>query len=224
MEPPLALHDISKIYNEGNTEVRAVDSVSLTLQRGEVLLLMGPSGSGKTTLLSMMGCILRCTSGEIVVDGTAVNGLAEGILPDIRKKYFGFVFQSFNLFPSLTAAENIELVMRMKGYERKSLRPEALALLAGVGLGDRADFYPGDLSGGQKQRIAFARALVGDPPIILADEPTASLDSKKGKEVLELLRSHAREHGKTVAIVSHDPKAEAVADRVVRLEDGRIRV
>ncbi len=223
MEALLALHDISKTFVEGSTEVRAVDSVSLTLQKGEVLLLMGPSGSGKTTLLSMMGCILRATGGEIVVDGRTVNSLSEESLPDIRKKYFGFVFQSFNLFPSLTAVENIELVMRMKGHGGKGLRPDALSLLDKVGMADRADFYPGDLSGGQKQRIAFARALVGDPPIILADEPTASLDSKRGREVLELLRRHAREHGKTVAIVSHDPKAEEVADRVIHLEDGRIR-
>jgi len=219
----LELRGVSKIYREGRNEVRAVDTVSLDLQKGELLLLMGPSGSGKTTLLSMMGCILRPTDGEIVVDGTVVDHLEEEALPDVRKRHFGFVFQSFNLFPSLTAVENIELVLRMKGHEKKLLRTGALALLEKVGLLDRAHFYPRDLSGGQKQRIAFARALVGDPPIILADEPTANLDSKRGREVLALLKRHAAEQGKAVAVVSHDPKAEAAADRVIFLEDGRIR-
>jgi len=171
----------------------------------------------------MMGCILRPTAGQIRVDGAVVDHLQEAALPDIRKKHFGFVFQSFNLFPSLTAAENIELLLRMKGYEKKRLRTEALTLLEKVGLSDRADFYPADLSGGQKQRIAFARALVGDPPIILADEPTANLDSKRGRELLDLLKRHAAEQGRAVAVVSHDPKAEAAADRVIILEDGRIK-
>ncbi|MBI5634407.1 MAG: ABC transporter ATP-binding protein [Nitrospirae bacterium] len=219
----LQLRSVSKTYREGRNEVPAVESVSLDLRRGELLLLMGPSGSGKTTLLSMMGCILRPTAGEIRIDGTVVDHLQEATLPDIRKKHFGFVFQSFNLFPSLTAAENIELLLRMKGHEKKTLRAEALRLLEKVGLSDRTDFYPADLSGGQKQRIAFARALVGDPPIILADEPTANLDSKRGREVLELLKRHAAEQNKAVAVVSHDPKAEAAADRVIFLEDGRIK-
>ena len=222
METILELRGVSKTYSEGKNEVKAVDTVSLDLRRGELLLLMGPSGSGKTTLLSMMGCILRPTAGEIKVDGTVVDHLQEGSLPDIRMKHFGFVFQSFNLFPSLTAAENIELLLRMKGYEKKRLRSEAHVLLEKVGLSDRADFYPADLSGGQKQRIAFARALVGDPPIILADEPTANLDSKRGREVLALLKRHAAEQNRAVAVVSHDPKAEAAADRVIFLEDGRI--
>lgn len=223
METVLELRDVGKTYSEGRNEVRAVESVSLDLRRGELLLLMGPSGSGKTTLLSMMGCILRPSSGQIRVHGALVDHLQESALPDIRKKNFGFVFQSFNLFPALTAAENIELLLRMKGYEKKRLRPEALMLLEKVGLSDRAHFYPADLSGGQKQRIAFARALVGDPQIILADEPTANLDSKRGREVLELLKRHAAEQGKAVAVVSHDPKAEAAADRVIILEDGRIK-
>jgi len=223
MESIIELSNVSKTYSEGRNEVRAVESVSLELRRGELLLLMGPSGSGKTTLLSMMGCILRPTSGQIRVDGALVDHLQETALPDIRKRHFGFVFQSFNLFPSLTAVENIELLLRMKGHEKKSRRAEAMSLLEKVGLTDRADFYPADLSGGQKQRIAFARALVGDPPIILADEPTANLDSKRGREMLDLLKRHAQEHGKAVAVVSHDPKAEAAADRVIILEDGRIK-
>ena len=223
MEPVLELNSVSKTYEEGSQEVTAVDSVSLELKKGEVLLLMGPSGSGKTTLLSMMGCILRATRGNIAVDGREVSSMEEGELPAIRMRYFGFVFQSFNLFPSLTAVENVELLMRLKGKGNADIRHQALGLLEKVGMLDRANFYPGDLSGGQKQRVAFARALVGDPPIILADEPTASLDSKRGREVLELLRAYASGLGKAVAIVSHDPKAEAAADRIIYLEDGRIR-
>lgn len=226
MKPILEMRDVSKRY-EGSAGVLAVDSASLGLRTGEVLLLMGPSGSGKTTLLSMMGCILRPSAGDVCVDGETVSALPEDGLPEIRKRYFGFVFQSFNLFPSLTAAQNIELVLRMKGFFRFSesgrIREAALALLGKVGLSGKAGSYPADLSGGQQQRVAFARALVGDPAIILADEPTANLDSKLGKEVLALLRSYALELGKAVAIVSHDPRAEAYADRTVFMEDGKIK-
>lgn len=223
MNSVLEVKDISKLYEEGEIKVLAVDSVSLSLQKGEVLLIMGPSGSGKTTLLSMMGCILNPTRGDVVVDGKTVSRLAGELLPSIRKCYFGFVFQSFNLFSSLTAAENVEVVLRLKGCESGRLKSESRSLLEQVGLGKRTDFYPKDLSGGEKQRVAFARALAGNPLIILADEPTANLDSRTGKEVLELLRRLAEESGKAIAIVSHDPKAESIAHRVVFLEDGRIK-
>ncbi len=223
MKNILEVKEVTKIYQEGSTRVLAVDSVSLTLKRGEVLLIMGPSGSGKTTLLSMMGCILHPTKGEVIVEGQVASTLREDILPDIRKRYFGFVFQSFNLFPALKAAENVEVVLRLKDWDRRKIREEALKLLERVGLGNRAGFYPRDLSGGEKQRVAFARALAGDPSIILADEPTANLDSKTGREVLELLRTLAEETGKAVVIVSHDPKAETLAHRVVFLEDGKIK-
>jgi putative ABC transport system ATP-binding protein len=215
---------VTKIYNEGRVDVTAVDSVTLDLKEGEILLLMGPSGSGKTTLLSMMGCILHPTKGEIRVDGKVVSNLREDELPKIRKRYFGFVFQAFNLFPSLTARENIEVCLRLKCRNRKEIRREALNLLDRVGLGDRASFFPCDLSGGQKQRVAFARAMVGDPPIILADEPTANLDSKRGMELLGLLKQYSKEFGKAVAVVSHDPKTRVFADRTIVLEDGRIKV
>ncbi len=213
---------LTKVYEEGAVRVKAVDSVTLTVDKGAVLLVMGPSGSGKTTLLSMMGCILHPTDGEVVVDGKTVSKLKESELPDVRKKYFGFVFQAFNLFPSLTAVENVELVLRLKNWERATMREIAIGLLKKVGLGERALFYPRDLSGGEKQRVAFARALAGDPPIILADEPTANLDSRTGKEVLTLLRGLAEGFGKAVVIISHDPKAEGLAHRVVFLEDGRL--
>lgn len=154
----LEVEDVSKVYEEGITKVLAVDSVSLALRRGEVLLIMGPSGSGKTTLLSMMGCILRPTQGKVAVNGRVVSGLREDLLPDIRKQYFGFVFQSFNLFSSLKAVENVEVVLRLKAWNRRKIRREALGLLEMVGLGNRADFYPRDLSGGEKQRVAFARS------------------------------------------------------------------
>lgn len=215
--------NISREYREGSVSVRAVDSVSLTLKRGEVLLIMGPSGSGKTTLISMMGCILHPTSGEVSVDGKPVTALRQDALPDIRKRYFGFVFQSFNLFPSLTAAENVEAVLRFKGWDKGNVRAQALHLLETVKLGHRKNFYPRDLSGGEKQRVAFARALAGDPPVILADEPTANLDSRNGMEILSLLKELAEGFGKAVAVVSHDPKAELFANRVVFMEDGRLK-
>jgi len=223
MKAILHVQEVSKSYGEGENRVLAVDSVTLSAVSHELLLIMGPSGSGKTTLLSLMGCILHPTSGTVLVDDRQVSGLKEDELPDIRKKYFGFVFQSFNLFPSLTASENVELVLRLKKQDRKTLRAGAQGLLEKVGLARRMNFYPADMSGGEKQRVAFARALAGDPPVILADEPTANLDSKTGLEVLGLLKHLAEDSGKAIVIVSHDPKAEAIAHRVVFLEDGRIK-
>ena len=219
----LETQSVSKIYGEGASRVVALDGASLTLHRGQVLLIMGPSGSGKTTLLSVMGCILRPTSGRVIVAGKVANNLGEDALPDIRRHYFGFVFQAFNLFGSLTALENVEVVLRMKGVAKNTIAAQSLALLQRVGLTHRAHAYPRDMSGGEKQRTALARALAGDPAIVLADEPTANLDSKTGHEVLALLHRLAEETGKAVAIVSHDPKAKAVADRVITMEDGRLR-
>ena len=219
----LEVRSVTKVYEQGNVRVRAVDSVSLSLTRGQAVLIMGPSGSGKTTLLSIMGCILRPTSGEVVIDGRIVSGLREDVLPDIRRAYFGFVFQSFNLFPSLTAQENVELALRLKRHDRKRLHEEAFGLLERVGLASRAAFYPRDLSGGEKQRVAFARALAGNPAVILADEPTANLDSVTGQRLLALLSELAENSGKAVAVVSHDPKSQALVHRIVVLEDGRIR-
>lgn len=218
----LEARDLSKVYGAGDTRVVAVDRVALALERGELLLIMGPSGSGKTTLLSMMGCILRPTSGAILIEGREVSGLDEASLPRIRRRFIGFVFQSFNLFPFLTALENVELVLRMKHAPRATRRAQALELMARVGLEKRTHLQPGDLSGGEKQRTALARALAGDTPIILADEPTANLDSKTGRDMLLLLRSLAERGGKAVAVVSHDPRAERLAHRVVTLVDGRL--
>lgn len=214
---------VGKTYGAGSGQVVALESASVTLAQDEVLLIMGPSGSGKTTLLSIMGCILRPTSGDVLVDGRNVSECDERELANIRRRYYGFVFQAFNLFRSLTAQENVEVVLRMKGRPKQAIRAEAAGLLERVGLARRAHAYPRDLSGGEKQRTAIARALAGDPPIILADEPTANLDSKTGRDILQLLRGHAGELHKAVAIVSHDPKVEEVAHRVIHLEDGRLK-
>lgn len=222
--PILETQSVSKIYGEGANRVVALDNASLTLHRGQILLIMGPSGSGKTTLLSVMGCILRPTTGRVIVDSKVASELGEDALPDIRRRYFGFVFQAFNLFGSLTALENVEVVLRMKGVPKNTIAPHSLALLQRVGLSHRAHAYPRDMSGGEKQRTALARALAGDPAIVLADEPTANLDSRTGHEVLSLLRTLAEETNKAVAIVSHDPKAEDLADRVITMQDGRLQL
>ena len=222
MHNVLEVRNVSKVYEQGNVRVRAVDSVSLGLSRGEAVVIMGPSGSGKTTLLSIMGCILSPTSGEVLVDGRVVSGVGEDILPDIRRTHFGFVFQSFNLFSALTAQENVEIALRLKGHDRRRLAAAALRLLESVGLSARASFYPRDLSGGEKQRVAFARALAGDPAVILADEPTANLDSATGQRLLALLKNLAETSDKAVAVVSHDPKARGFVHRVIVLEDGRV--
>ncbi len=218
----LEVQSVSKIYGEGHARIVALDSVSLSVGRGELLLIMGPSGSGKTTLLSIMGCLLRPCSGSVIVNGREISTLGENELPEIRRRNLGFVFQSFNLFRSLTARENVEVVLRIKGRADRNSRAHCTALLQRVGLGHRIHAYPRDLSGGEKQRTALARALVGDPPIVLADEPTANLDSKTGRDVLALLRDLAEKDNKAVAIVSHDPKAEEVAHRTVFIEDGRL--
>ena len=218
----LETRELTKVYGAGDTRVVAVDRVALALERGEMLLIMGPSGSGKTTLLSMMGCILRPTSGSILLEGREVSALDERSLPQVRRRFVGFVFQSFNLFPFLTALENVELVLRMKHAPRATRRAQARSLMERVGLEKRTHLHPGDLSGGEKQRTALARALAGDTPIILADEPTANLDSKTGQEMLGLLRELAERGGKAVAVVSHDPRAERLAHRVVKLVDGRL--
>lgn len=220
--PILETQAATKIYGEGASRIVALDHASLSLHPGQVLLIMGPSGSGKTTLLSVMGCILKPTNGRVIVAGQDTSELGEDALPDIRRHYFGFVFQAFNLFGSLTALENVEVVLRMKGVAKTVIASKSMDLIQHVGLAHRAHAYPRNMSGGEKQRTALARALAGDPAIVLADEPTANLDSRTGHEVLALLRKLAEEANQAVAIVSHDPKAEDVADRVISMEDGRL--
>ncbi len=224
MRPMLEARALSKHYQQGSIAVAAVDSVSFSVLPGEIALIIGPSGSGKSTLLSMLGCILRPTSGAILLAGRDVGRLSDRELPRIRGRCFGFVFQSFHLFPFLTARENVETALRLRKVSARVRRERTVDLLARCGLEDRMDFYPPSLSGGEKQRVAIARALVGDPFILLADEPTASLDSANGEIVFEMLRRFAQEKGKAVVIASHDPKARRFADRVYSLADGRIEV
>ncbi|HEU5188472.1 MAG TPA: ABC transporter ATP-binding protein [Methylomirabilota bacterium] len=222
MSATLEAEMVTKIYREGAFEVPAVQDVSLSVRSGEVVAILGPSGSGKTTLLSMLGCMLRPTSGTITIHGERVSDLDESELPWVRRRYVGFIFQSFNLFAALSAAENVEVVLQLKGLERRPRRTEALRLLDLVGLGKRADFLPRDMSGGERQRVSIARALAGDPPLILADEPTANLDAKNGEQVMKMLHAVTRSDGRTVIIVTHDHRVMPYIDRSVRIEDGRL--
>jgi putative ABC transport system ATP-binding protein len=222
MEPVIRTQGLTKTYAQGEAAMRALDEVTLDLHAGELALLVGPSGSGKTTLLSIMGCILRPTGGTLRILGDDVTRLPERDLPAIRRERIGFIFQAFNLFPTLTALQNVALALDIKGVSGRAARDKAAALLDQVGLASKLDAYPADLSGGQKQRIAIARALAGDPPIILADEPTAALDLQSGRTVLNLLQRLARERGRAVAIVTHDSRMFGYGDRLVKLEDGRV--
>ena len=220
--PAIEARDLIKTYAKGEAAMRALDGVSIDIHAGELMLLAGPSGSGKTTLLSIIGCILRPSAGTLRVMGDDVSRMRERDLPAIRRERIGFVFQAFNLFPTLTAAQNVALALDLKGVAGRAARDRAAALLDQVGLRNKIDSYPADLSGGQKQRIAIARALAGNPPVILADEPTAALDSQSGRAVMDLLQRLAHERGRAVAIVTHDNRMLGYADRTVRMEDGRI--
>src|SRR5512147_2791618 len=214
---------VSKRYGSGANEVVAVKDVSLSVSPGEIVLIMGPSGSGKTTLLSMLGALLKPTEGEIRLNGTVLSALAENRLPDIRLHRFGFIFQDFNLLSALTVLENVAIVAELTGMKSGAARKKAVAILTDLGLGERLNFPPEKLSGGEKQRVAIARALVNDPTLILADEPTANLDSKIGHEIMRLLRRIAKEQGRSVVIVSHDQRIKDIADRVLWLEDGAFK-
>lgn len=219
----LELRNISKIYGEGDLAVRAIDRVDLQIKPGEIVLIMGPSGSGKTTLLSIAGLLLRPSEGSLWINGQEVSKLPERQLPALRLRSIGFVFQSYNLIKSLTAQENIELVMNMAGVGGQSAHQRAWELLHLLGLEKRANHLPADLSGGQKQRVAIARALANKPPLILADEPTGNLDSKTGYEIMELLCCGlGREQGRSIIIVTHDHRLRDIADRVLWLADGRL--
>ncbi len=211
---------LTKLYSEGASEFRALSDVDLNIYSGQLTLLMGPSGSGKTTLLSILGCILRASAGRLELLGEDVTALPEKELPRIRREMIGFVFQGFNLFPTLTALENVALAMDVRGIRGGSAKKRAEQLLVEVGLQDRMHAFPADLSGGQKQRVAIARALAGDPPILLADEPTAALDSTSGRAVIELLQRLAHHHHRAVVMVTHDPRVLSYGDRILHLEDG----
>ena len=214
---------VGKTYGTGENAVAALSNATLDIHAGEVTLIEGPSGSGKTTLISILGLLLTPTTGEIWLEGRNVAGLGEKHLPPLRARNFGFVFQGFNLFPALTALENVAMAIQMKDARAKKPQDEARRLLQLVGLESRMHHLPSDLSGGQKQRVAIARALGGNPPILIGDEPTAALDTKTALSVMELLRELASSSGRAVVVVTHDPRLERFADRVVRVEDGFIQ-
>jgi len=222
MEPAITVQHVTKTYTSEAVAVHALKDVSLEVKSGEVLLLMGPSGSGKTTLLSIMGCILRPTSGSVRVGGREVTGLSERALPGIRLAHIGFVFQGFNLFPALTASENVGLALDLKRIRRQQAKHRVADVLGLVGLSDKVNTLPENLSGGQKQRVAIARAIAGDPDIILADEPTAALDAHSGRTVMALLRDLAHTRGRAVVIVTHDTRAVEFADRIAHIDDGKL--
>jgi putative ABC transport system ATP-binding protein len=221
--PTLQVSQVTKRYGSGGNEVVAIKDVSLSVVPGEIVLIMGPSGSGKTTLLSMLGALLKPSDGEIHLNGDVLSALAENRLPAIRLRHFGFIFQDFNLLSALTVLENVAIVAELAGLKGRAAREKARAILETLGLGHRLSFLPEKLSGGEKQRVAIARALVNDPALILADEPTANLDSKIGHEIMRLLRSIAKDMGRSVVIVSHDQRIKDIADRVLWLEDGQFK-
>jgi len=222
MTKPISVDQVTKIYGSGATAFRALNAVSLEVERGEVMLLMGPSGSGKTTLISILGCILRPTTGSVKILGEEVTRLGEKQLPRVRLNNIGFIFQGFNLFPTLTAAENVELALDLKRERGPAAKAKARTCLEQVGMGAKFDRFPADLSGGEKQRVAIARALSTEPQVVLADEPTASLDSQSGRAVMEMLRDMAHQRGRAVVVVTHDNRVIEYGDRIVRIEDGRI--
>lgn len=213
--------DLTKVYRRGASEVRAVDGVTLRVRPGEFMAIMGRSGSGKTTLLDLLGCLLRPTSGSLELDGRSVIGASDGELAAIRRERIGFVFQEFNLIPTLTAIENVLLPLRY-GPRRRDARERAGELLTLVGLGERLSHRPTELSGGEQQRVAIARALVNEPAVILADEPTGELDSVTSARLLETLETLNRERGVTIIVVTHDAGVAGRTDRIVRLSDGRV--
>ncbi len=218
----LEARDVTKTFHEGTLVVEVLKGCSLGVARGEIVALEGPSGSGKTTLLSILGGILTPTSGTVVIDGRSVDSARAAELPAIRRRSVGFVFQQFHLFPALTAHENVEYALNVRGMLGEAARREATRVLDAVELGDRARFLPRDLSGGQKQRVAIARALAGGAPRLLADEPTANLDARVGHAVLSLFREVVRRESRALVIVTHDPRVREFADRVVAIQDGRL--
>jgi putative ABC transport system ATP-binding protein len=220
--PAITVRGITKVFGEGETRVVALDHVDFEAGRGEFVAIMGPSGSGKSTLLHIIGALEAPTGGELEVAGRTYAGEDDKTLTHLRRDHIGFIFQFFNLLPSLTAVENVHLPALIAGRHEEALRDRARELLGVVGLGDRAEHLPAELSGGEQQRVSIARALLLEPELVLADEPTGNLDSRAGSQVLRLLRRLNREGGHTIVMVTHDPSAAAMADRVVFLRDGRI--
>jgi len=216
------LHEVSRQFKQGPTTIRPVDTVSLTITEGEYVVVQGASGSGKSTLLQLLGALDRPSSGRLLFEGHDLAALPDRRLADLRLSAFGFVFQQFNLIPTLTAAENVECVLAAAGVGRAERRSRVAELLEMVGLDDRAPHLPTQLSGGEQQRVAIARALANRPRVLLADEPTGNLDSSTGTTILDLLRSLWQDHGQTLVVVTHDSRVAAGAPRVLTMEDGHL--
>ena len=217
----IRLENITKTYEKHGQTLRALEDVSLHVPKGDFLAITGPSGSGKTTLMNILGCLDRPTGGKYLLEGTTVEGLGGAAAADIRNRKIGFIFQSFNLIGSMSALENVELPLVLRGESRKIRRQKALEALARVGLQDRAGHRPAELSGGQQQRVAIARVLAAQPPLILADEPTGNLDGATSREILSILRQLHRE-GQTIVMITHDDGIAAAAPRQMRMEQGRL--
>jgi putative ABC transport system ATP-binding protein len=214
--------DAVKFLGDGAGRVQALKGVSLAVTGGELTLLMGPSGSGKTTLLSILGCMLTPTSGTVRVAGQATTDADPEALAKIRREHIGFIFQSYHLFPTLTALDNVRLALDVRGENSERTKQKSKEALARVGLALKMSSYPRELSGGEQQRVAIARAIVGNPSVVLADEPTAALDSENGRAIMAVLAEIAKDHGRGVLVVTHDPRIVPFADRIVRIEDGKI--
>ncbi len=224
MNSPLVVRDVSKVFGSGDASVRAVDRVSFRVEEGELVVIIGPSGCGKTTLLSMLGCLLRPTAGEISILGQEVTALSERRRARFRLRHIGFVFQSFNLISALTATENVEIALNLAGMTGTAAHQRVAGLFDLLDLSQRASMRPNDMSGGEQQRLAIARALANRPDIILADEPTASLDSHAGRSVMELMQSAVKAgETKSLVVVTHDMRILDVANRVLAMEDGTLR-
>ncbi|MCU1599428.1 MAG: Phosphonate-transporting ATPase [Frankiales bacterium] len=221
MTTTLQLTDVRKTYSSGHLEVEALRGITMSVDEGEYVAVMGPSGSGKSTLMHILGCLDVPTGGTYELAGTDVSRMTEAELAEVRNRRIGFVFQGFNLLPSMPAWRNVELPLVYAGVHRDERRRRAIAALEKVGLGDRVAHRPGELSGGQQQRVAVARALVTDPALILADEPTGNLDSRSSADVLALF-AELHESGRTVMLITHEPEVAAAAQRVVRIRDGLI--
>ena len=221
--PLLEIQNVTKDYKLGKTTVRALRGLDLNIEQGEIVAIMGPSGSGKSTLMHILGALDVPTGGSAKLEGTDVASLSESQLVTVRGRRIGFVFQTFNLIQTLSAQMNVELPMIFQKVPRRDRARRAIALLERVGLGDRIHHRPNELSGGERQRVAVARALANDPEILLADEPTGNLDSESGASILSLLKELSKTDGKTIILVTHDPEAAEIADRIVRLKDGAVR-
>ena len=217
----IELRAVEKIYRSGTEEVRALDRVSLAVYPGEFVAVMGRSGAGKSTFLHLAGCLDRPDAGQVLLEGRDISALGERALSRIRGREIGFIFQGFHLLPTLSAYENVELPLLYRRMPAALRRERVMQALEAVGLRDRARHLPGEMSGGQQQRVAIARALAGDPPLILADEPTGNLDTQSGETIIRLL-SRLWQQGKTILLITHDPRVAAAAERVIRVEDGHI--